>query len=262
MNSIALNRAELLCPLDLMGITEVVGVKAEQLRPVEEAEGRELLLKGLQGLSNWQLVTAIDGGYEISDELRTPVATLANTQVVIGTHRETADDQKSWFWHFVTRTSIAQLILDKPENYRLVAVSNLETVLADLEAALPLVPVPETMEYRADFPQADADEISSLVEKWDEVPALQILEADGLKAVEAADLFDNLANFAWWGRVDLMVNGGVNITSRHWVLVIQGQERSWVARQEVADVSTLHIHTARSGDFEELLERYWDDIGV
>jgi hypothetical protein len=138
----------------------------------------------------------------------------------------------------------------------LIGVSNLETVLADLEAALPLVPDPETVDYRTDVPQEDADEISSLAEGWDEVPALQILEADGLKMVEARDLYDDLANFAWWGRIDLMVNDGAKITSRHRVLVIQGQERSWVASQDISDMCTLHIHTARSGDFEEMLAQY------
>jgi hypothetical protein len=260
MKNIAMNRAELLGLLDLIGIAQLVGVEAEQLRPVEESEGRELLLKGRQGLLNRQLINEIEGGYEVSDELRELAKTMANPQVGIATHRETADDKKSWFWHFVTQTSIAQLILDKPDNFRLVSVSNLETVVADLEAALPLVPVPETIEYRADVPQEDADEISSLADGWDEVPALQILEADGLKAVEAADLFDDLANFAWWGRVDFLANDGVNITSRHRVLVIQGQERSWVASQDIADMSTLHIHTARSGDLEEMLAQYWDDI--
>ncbi len=262
MSDIALNRAEIICLLNLMGSNQIVGVETEQLLPAEESEGQELLQRGLKGLSNRHLITENDGGYEFVDELRDLAMTMAYPQVVIATHRETADDKKSWFWHFVTRTSIAQLILDKPDNYRLIGVSNLETVLADLEDALPMVPAPQTIEYRADVPKEDADEISSLAEDWDEVPALQILEADGLTMVEARDLFDDLANFAWWGRVDLMAFDGANITSRHRALIIQGQERSWVARQDVADVSTLHIHTARSGDFEEILERYWDAIGV
>jgi hypothetical protein len=41
MNNIVLNREELLGLLGLMGITQVVGVEAEQLRPVEESGGQE-----------------------------------------------------------------------------------------------------------------------------------------------------------------------------------------------------------------------------
>jgi hypothetical protein len=67
---------------------QVVGVEAEQLRPVEESEGRELLLKGRQGLLDRQLINEIEGGYEVSDELQDPSKTVANPQVVIATYRD------------------------------------------------------------------------------------------------------------------------------------------------------------------------------
>ena len=69
---------------------------------------------------------------------------------------------------------------------------------------MPLEPVPETVHYGAAVPQEDADEISWMADQWVTVPALNILTADGLNSAEAMDLFDDLADFQWWGRVDLM----------------------------------------------------------
>jgi hypothetical protein len=93
------------------------------------------------------------------------------------------------------------------------------------------------------------------------VPALKILTAYGLNSAEAMDLFDNIADFQWWGQVDLMACEDSVIREQHRDLVIQGQERSWVSGQAVPDASTIHIHTAMPGYFERLLGRYWAEIG-
>jgi hypothetical protein len=126
---------------------------------------------------------------------------------------------------------------------------------------MPLEPVPETVHYEATVPQEDAVEISWMAAQWDMVPALEIMTAGGLEPVEAMDLFDDIAEFKWRGRVDLMACEDGTVVEGHRVLAIQGQERSWVARQDEPGASSIHIHTAMPGDFERLLGRYWAEIG-
>lgn len=141
--------------------------------------------------------------------------------------------------------------------------AELVCLLDQMEAdrLLGVEPVPETVHYEAAVPQEDSDEISWMADQWETVPALNILTADGLNLAEAMDLFDDLADFQWWGRVDLRACEDSVVLEQHRVLVIQGQKRSWVARQDMPDASTINIHTAMPGDFEHLLGRYWEEIG-
>ena len=260
MDGIDLNRSELLCLMDLMGIDELMGMDPGQLTQPDELEHQESLREGLDNLTERELLTVNDQEYEIDESVRQMVEIMAQPEVIVRTYRETPGENEYWSWYFVSGSSIVEISMDNPGQFQLATVPDLNTVLEHLEVVFPLTPVPDTVRYNAEVPQDDAKEVTWLANGWDEVPALNILEADGLNTAEAMDLFDDIAEFAWWGKVDLMACQGNEITAKHRVLAIQGQERSWVARQTKADESTIHIHTALSGDFKQLLELYLNEI--
>lgn len=197
----------------------------------------------------------------VDDSLGQIFQTILQPQAVVKVYRESSEESLFWSWHYVSGTSIVALSLAQPDEDHLATVPDLNAVLEHLQDTMPLVPVPETVHYEAAVPQEDADEISRMADQWDMVPALNMLTADGLNTVEAMDLFDDIADFQWRGRIDLMACEDGAVIKQHRVLVIQGQERSWIARQDKPAASTIHIHTAMPEDFEHLLGQYWEEIG-
>ena len=71
--------------------------------------------------------------------------------------------------------------------FELSRVSDMDDVLAQIGQILPIVSVPDEVKYRATVDQEDADLISILIDDRDEVPALTIMEADGLAVAEALE---------------------------------------------------------------------------
>ncbi len=255
MESIVLNRSELSALLREAGIIWLAGMEANQMPFVDETG----LQQGLSRLAERNLVKVSGDGFEIDGQVGELLSIVAEPLAIVSTFKETPEET-SQAWHFISEASIVALTPAGSGQYRLEDVNNLDAVADYVARLMPLEPVPEQVQYHADVPQEDADEISAMVDNWDMVPALSLLEAGGLNMVEAKDLFDDLADYQWWGRVDLMSCESGQVKSAHRVLAVQGQEHSWVARQKDPAVSTIHIETAQEGEFEAFLEQYWKEL--
>jgi hypothetical protein len=261
MKEIVLDGRELLWLMDRLQLDRPIGVEPDLLPQPTSDERPAMIQGGYEALKSRGLITFQDEVVVVDDTLRQMMQTILRPEAVVGAYRETADGEKLWSWHYVSDESIVALSLARLGEYRFAFVPDLMAVLEHLRNTMPLEPEPETVHYEANVPQEDATEISWMAAQWDMVPALEILTAGGLEPVEAMDLFDDIADFKWRGRVDLMACKDGRIVEGHRVLAIQGQERSWVARQDKPGASTIHIHTAMPGDFEHLLGRYWAEIG-
>jgi hypothetical protein len=255
MESIVLNRSELSALLREAGISRLPGAKADQTPGMDALE----LQQGLIRLEERSLVKVGGDGVEIDGQVGQLLSIVAEPLAIVSTFKETPEET-SQAWHFISDGSIVALTSAGSGQYRLEDVANLDAVADYVARLMPLEPVPEQVQYQADVPQEDADEISAMVDNWDMVPALSLLEAGGLKMVEAKDLFDDLADYQWWGRVDLMSWESGQVKAAHRVLAVQGQEHSWVARQKNPTESTIHIETAQEGEFEAFLEQYWREL--
>lgn len=261
MKEIVLVGAELLWLMDRLQVDRPIGVDPDRLPQPLSDERPAMIQEGYESLKSRGLVAFQDEEIVVDNGLRQMIQTTVRPDAVVRAYRETGAGKALWSWHYVSDGTIVALSLDQVGEYRFTSVPDLNAVLEHLKDIMPLEPVPETVHYEATVPQEDATQISWMAAQWEMVPALEILTADGLEPVEAMDLFDDIAEFEWRGRVDLMACEGGKVVEGHRVLAIQGQERSWVARQDKPGASSIHIHTAMPGDFERLLGRYWADIG-
>lgn len=88
-----------------------------------------------------------------------------------------------------------------------------------------------------------------LATEWHEVPALEILEADGLDQVTARDLFDSAVDPEWRGIIEFLTCQGQTVTGQTTLRVLQGAQISWVIRPSTDD--NLIVETAQPGHFKK-----------
>ena len=262
MEEILLERSELLSLLELKGISEVVGLNQDQLpsprsfeRPIVLDDGRSRLLE--QGL-----LSVDEDHYEIDGELDTMLSALADPQAVLRFWRSTPDrDEEIWCWYFQSGSDLVQLITSGPEQFEIGRVASDNAALAQIDEVFPMSPMPASTSYRAIVDQEDAALLQALARDWDEVPALTILEADGMSPVGAIGLFDDVTEPQWRGRIDFMACKDGEVKVHHRLLVLQGQEGSWLAWQDDPDKSELHIQAASAEDLREQVQTFWSEVG-
>jgi hypothetical protein len=262
MEEILLERSELLSLLELRGISEVVGLDQDQLPTPESFERPIILDDGRSRLLEQGLLSVADDHYEIDGSLDTMLSALADPQTVLRFWRSTPDrDEEVWCWYFQSGSDLVQLITSGPEQFELGRIADDDAALAQIEEVFPLSHMPEGASYRAVIDQEDAESFRALAEDWDEVPALTILEADGLSPVGAIGLFDDVTEPQWRGQINIMACRDGEVKVHHRLLVLQGQEGSWLAWQDDPDNSELHIQAASAGALRQQVQAYWSKIG-
>jgi hypothetical protein len=268
MSGFDLDYPALLSLFDHLGLTLPPGIEADQLPGLDQGKRAKVLEEGEQELKAQGWLTIQDGKPNLEPALAEVSAVMAKPQAVIRVRHETPEANMTYSWYFVsgpgtvTRagSQITRLAEGVPPSYHLERVPDSAAVLAQVQEVLPLQPVPESLSYRCVASEEDAEEVRSLANDWEEVPAMEIMEADGLNTAEALGLFDDMAEPQWRGRVDFMESRKGQVTATHRVLVLQGQERSWLANQPVAGVQELYVQTAVPGAFETLLKEYWQVV--
>jgi len=260
MEDLLLDNSELAALLNQLELDQMLGLESDQIPMQTATKDDQMLQEGLNQLVEKDLLSLFNDQVEIGAELKGFFETIINPQVIVRIFKETPQET-SWSLYYFSGSSIVEFSPVAPDQFYLRKIADLDKVAANIEIMLSLEPVPESVQYQAEVPQEDADEIAALADGWSAVPALTILEADGLKTAEAKDLFLDLTDYQWWGWVDILTCENGQITKGRRVLVIQGQDRAWVARQMKPEVSTIYIETAQSGEFEKFLGQYWEEIG-
>jgi hypothetical protein len=139
--------------------------------------------------------------------------------------------------------------------YQLTAVSETTAIMDQIHQFLPLQPTLPDLTYRVKIPYEDFLTLRELATEWNEVPALEILEADGLDQVTSRDLFDSAVGPEWRGIIDCLTCQGQMVTGQTTLRVLQGVEISWLIRPSTDD--KLVVETAQPGLFQDALAKAW-----
>ncbi len=188
------------------------------------------------------------------------IEVMVQPLAVVRTIRELADGEEQRSWHFATASTFVQMSAIDDKRFRLELIPDEQKVKDQIYELLPLAPVAENLTFRATVSQEDAQEIRSLALDWDQVPALELMEADGLYVAQSKQLFDEIAEPVWRGRIDFIDCREGAVESRRRVLVLQGQETSWLAWQTNPDESALHLQTTSAGALEKTDSEYWAEV--
>ncbi len=260
MEEIILERSELLSLLEMKGIDEVISIGQDQLPAPESFERPIVLDDGRSRLLEQGLLSVAEDHYEIDSSLESMLSALADPQTVLRFWRSTPDrNEEVWCWYFRSGSDLVQLITSGPEQFELGRVAD-DAALAQIDEVFPLNPMPDSPDYQAIVDQADAELVQALADDWDEVPALTILEADGLSPIGAISLFDDVTEPQWLGEIDFMACVDREVKRHHRLLVLQGQESSWLAWQDDPDISELHIQPASAGALPKHVLTYWSRV--
>jgi hypothetical protein len=261
MGPVILEKSEMLALLDLLGVQEVIGLEERHLHAPEAFERPLIIDDGRNRLLEQHRLSVADDHYEIESDLEAMMVIITNPNSVVRVSRTIPDsDEAYWCWYYASEGEIIQLVASGPEEFELDRVGDIDGILAELVEFLPLEPAPDALHYRAIVDQEDADLVRALLDDWDEVPALSVMEADGLQPAEAVELYDDLEEPQWRGQVDFMACESGQIRLYRRLLVLQGDELSWLAWQDVADKSDLHIQTAETGALQEHLKTYLTEV--
>ena len=244
---ITLDYSELCALLAEAGLTAPVGLDAAHFPPLNDPEKQALLAAGRAKLQDRDAAA----GPALVAALAAPAAVLHATRVQPGEH-----ERHLWFFYTPAQT----VRLQKPDqnHYRLTAVSGTSALLDQVHNFLPLQPAPPELTYRVRLPYDDFLVLRDLATEWDEVPALEILEADGLDLVSSRDLFDSAVDPDWRGIIDCLAYQGQVVTGQATLRVLQGAEISWLIRPSTGD--NLVAETAQPGLYQEALAKAWRTV--
>lgn len=243
-----LSYEELAVLLNQVGIAAPVALGAVHFPlPANEAEQQKVLAVGSAKLAE----RPDDGVHHL-------VAVLAQATAVVQTtlRQESTPDQHRW--HFSNDAKIVSVQAAGENDFVLDHVPDKEAAMAQIEQFIPLQPAPEMLNYRVKIDEEDFHTLSDLASEWEEVPALEILEADGLDQVAARDLFDSAVEPEWRGIIVCLTYQGQTITSQTTIRALQGAEISWVIRPSTD--GKVIAETARQGHFQKALSSVLDNL--
>lgn len=236
--------AELCYLLTEAGNDAPVGVDAQFFPPLSDVERQTLLQTGQAKLRE----RADSDGQGLVQVLVEATAVLHATRI-----EENEPDSNRWF--FYTSTHTVQLQKVNAAQYELTTLDGATAVLPQIQQFLPLQPAPAGLTYRVKLPHEDFLTLRDLATEWEEVPALEILEADGLEIVAARDLFDSAVEPEWRGIINCLTIEGQAVMEEATLRVLQGAEISWVIRPSTD--TDLIVETAQPGYFEKSLTELW-----
>jgi hypothetical protein len=244
-----LSYEELIVLLDQSGFTVPVEFDALHFPlPANALEKQKVLDAGSTKLAERQ-----DDGVQIL------VQVLAQATAVVQTtlRKEATPDQHRW--HFSNGAKIVSVQAAGESDFVLDHVADKGAAMAEIEQFIPLQPAPETLNYRVKIDEEDFHTLSDLASAWEEVPALEILEADGLDQIAARDLFDSAVEPEWRGIIVCLTYQGQTLSSQATIRALQGAEVSWIIRPSTA--GKVIAETARQGHFQKALSSVMDSLG-
>jgi hypothetical protein len=241
---ITLEYSELCVLLAEAGRHAPVGLDAAHFPPLNDVERQDILAAGRAKLQGRDAAA----GLELVKTLAAPSAVLHATHVQPGEHER-------HLWFFYTPAQTVRLHKPDRDHYQLATVSGTSALLNQVYQFLPLQPAPPELTYRVRLPYDDFLVLRDLATEWEEVPALEILEADGLDQVSSRDLFDSAADPEWRGIIDCLSYQGQVVAGQATLRVLQGAEISWLIRPSTGD--NLVAETAQPGLYQDALAKAW-----
>jgi hypothetical protein len=257
MSEISLDSSELLAVLALTDTETLAGMEEHHLPLPAENDRPAVIEEGLDKLLNNGWLSAHGNHYHADESLMSMIEVMVQPLSVVRIIRESANGEEQRSWHFVNSSAFVQMLAVADKHFCLNLIPDEQTVKDQISDFLPLELVPENLNYRATVSQYEAQEIRSLASDWDEVPALELIEAGGLNVAQSKQLFEEIAEPVWRGRIDFIdCREGASVSGRR-VLVLQGQETSWLAWQTHPDESALNIKTASTGALDKVVSDFW-----
>ena len=188
------------------------------------------------------------------------VNALAAPHIVVRVWCMESDSGSGTVWYYWNGYSAVGISKTESGGFELAALDDLDALRMVVKDALTLRPVPEDEDFYAILSREDFVEARDLADVWDELPALDILEADGLDKSSAKELFDVATAPEWRTQVNLTgIRPEGNI--ERIVRVAQGAESAWMATPLDPQIKRVRVETIQPGELESLLWQYWEEVG-
>jgi hypothetical protein len=201
---------------------------------------------------------AVEPGAE-ADTLRALAAFLAEPEIVIRVWRQDGTEAPAALWFFWGGDSAVGMRESSDGSIELSEISGRQALLNTVASSLAVRPVPADLDFYMVVQREDFLAVRDLADVWDEVPALDIIQADGLDKVTAKELFDVAASPEWRAQVNfsgIRDQGTVERVAR----IAQGPESAWMALPVDENIRAIRIETVQSGEIAALLEAYWAEV--
>jgi hypothetical protein len=189
------------------------------------------------------------------------VNALADPEIVVRVWCIESESGSSMVWYYWDGESAVRVRKTDAGDFELSTLPDLDALSLAVKKALDIRPVSQHEEIYAILSRDDFLEARDLADVWDEVPALDILEADGLDKIAATELFDAASAPEWRTQVNLTgIRPEGNI--ERVVRVAQGAETAWMATPVDPQLTHIRLETVQKGKLESLLWQYWDEVNL
>lgn len=195
------------------------------------------------------------------DALQALVNYLAAPEVVVRIWRQDGESTARDVWYYWGGDSAVSIEQTESGVFELADLSDSQPLLTLVESSIALRPLPADLDFYAVLQREDFLAVRDLADVWSEVPALEILEADGLDKLSAKELFDVAAEPEWRAQVNfsgLRDDGNIERVLR----VAQGPMSAWMAKPLDENVTRVRVETVQEGEVAALLRAYWADVNA
>jgi hypothetical protein len=185
---------------------------------------------------------------------------LATPQIVVRVWRRDGRDEPVTRWFYWSADSAVGFRQTDGGSFELSEIAGKEAVLSAIGDLLAVRPVPADLDFYAVVQREDFLAVRDLADVWDQVPALDIIQADGLDKVTAEELFDVAAEPEWRAQVNFSgIRDDGKLVERV-ARVAQGANSAWMAVPVDEEIRQIRVETVQAGEVAALLLRYWDEV--
>ena len=185
---------------------------------------------------------------------------LATPEIVVRVWRRDGRDEAVTSWFYWNGDSAVGFRQTDGGSFELAEIAGEEAVLSAIEDLLAVRPVPADLDFYAVVQREDFMAVRDLADVWDQVPALDIIQADGLDKVTAEELFDVAAEPEWRAQVNFSgIEDDGKLVERV-ARVAQGATSAWMAVPVDEEIRQIRVETVQEGEVPALLKRYWDEV--
>lgn len=261
MQELTLNHPEFLALLEGVQAHQVVGIKQEDLFPVDGRERQELLEQGRAALQQRGALAAHQETRELTltpafEKLIRTVAypTLANIIV-----REVLGLGPQLFLHYLADGVFVEHTYPQEKVHRLAVLPDMPTLLERERFILSLEDEP-IHEAAVEISESTLQTLQTLVNAGQHEQARALLTEHRMLQEDAEALCQTLMHMAFKGRATLMSYDNKEITDVRGVVIWQGQGGTWGMIQRNPDVPSISIQTTNASKVKYWLNQYFEEL--
>lgn len=260
MRELVLNHPEFLALLDAVHARHVVGIEPASLFPSDEGERRAILAQGEAALQQrGALKRQEQGEYQLAPAFENLARVVAYPEVAVILVRNVTGVGPQLFLHYTAHDLAVEHSYPHEQAHRLAVLPDIPTMIERERYILELEETPQT-NAAVEMSEDDFRAVRELAQHQPRERAEAFLARHGVRAADAAPLYQALAHPTFVGSVAVLRCGPEAIRDARSIFVLQGAGSAWRATQKTPGEPVLLIQSTNASDMKRQLLQYFEEL--